>query len=108
MNIGTIVTSMDRGQITIPKAYRDKLGITPQTPLNITLHADRIVVQPFVRSITSTMINPFVIKAKYTREQHLKILQKISDYMEKNGPLWTKEDDVAREKMRKKEKLWDW
>mgnify|MGYP001593230959 CR=1 FL=1 len=108
MNIGTVVTPMERGQITIPKAYRDKLGITPQTPLNITLQTDRIVVQPFIRSISPAAANPFVIKAKYTKEQHVKILQKISDYMEKNGPLWTKEDDIARKRMRKKEKLWDW
>lgn len=45
MNIGTIVTSMDRGQITIPKAYRDKLGITPKTPLNVTLEGDKIVIR---------------------------------------------------------------
>lgn len=105
MNIGTIVTSMDRGQITIPKAYRDKLGITPQTPLNITLHADRIVVQPFVRSMASVKTNPFVIKAKYTREQYMAVLKRIA---KSNVVLWTKEDDNAREKMRKKEKLRDW
>lgn len=45
MNIGTIVTSMDRGQITIPKAYRDKLGITPKTLLNVTLEGDKIVIR---------------------------------------------------------------
>lgn len=105
MNIGTIVTPMERGQITIPKAYRDKLGITPQTPLNITLQADRIVVQPFVRSIPPATTNPFVIKAKYTREQHLAILKK---YAKSKVVLWTDEDDRAREAMRKKEKYLHW
>lgn len=40
-----IVTSMDRGQITIPKVYRDKLGITPKTLLNVTLEGDKIVIR---------------------------------------------------------------
>lgn len=105
MNIGTIVTPMERGQITLPKAYREKLGITPQTPLNITLQSDRIVVQPFVRSMASATTNPYVIKAKYTRKQYLTVLKRIA---RSKVVLWTKEDDEAREKMRKKEKLWDW
>lgn len=103
MNIGTIVTPMARGQITIPKAYREKLSITPATPLNVTLEDDRIVVQPFVRSVQ--LATPNVIKAKYTREQYMNVLKRIA---KSNIVLWTKEDDTAREAMRKKEKTWDW
>lgn len=105
MNIGTIVTPMERGQITIPKAYRDKLGITPQTPLNITLQADRIIVQPFVSSMASAVATPFVIKAKYTRKQHLAILKR---FAKSKVVLWTDEDDRAREAMREKEKYLNW
>ena len=41
-------------------------------------------------------------------KKYLKVLEKISLYMKKNGPIWTKEDDKNREIMRKKEKKWDW
>lgn len=104
--IGTIVNPMARGQITIPKEYRDKLGITPDTPLNVTLEDDRIVMRPLEKMMADE--SPYVIKPKYSREEYLKILKKISRYMKKYGPLWTEEDDKAREEMRKKEKFLDW
>lgn len=101
--IGTIVTPMARGQITIPKEYRDKLGITPDTPLNVTLEDDRIVVRPLEKMMADE--SPYVIKPKYSREEYLKILKK---YSNSKLILWTDEDDKAREEMRKKEKFWDW
>ena len=101
--IGTIVTPMARGQITIPKEYRDKLGITPDTPLNVTLEDDRIVVRPLEKMMADE--SPYVIKPKYSREEYLKILKK---YSKSTLVLWTKEDDKTREEMRKKEKFWDW
>ena len=101
--IGTIVTPMARGQITIPKEYRDKLGITPDTPLNVTLEDDRIVVRPLEKMMADE--SPYVIKPKYSREEYLKILKK---YSKSKLVLWTDEDDKAREEMRKKEKFWDW
>lgn len=104
MNIGTIVTPMERGQITLPKAYRLKLGITPGMPLNITLEVDKIVVQPFVRTI-SAGTTPRIIPAKYTRKQYLAVLKRIA---KSKVVLWTKEDDTAREIMRKKERSTDW
>lgn len=107
--IGTIVTPMARGQITIPKEYRDKLGITPDTPLNVTLEEDRIVVKPLNRMMADTRDrSSYVIKPKYSKEEKKRILQNITQYMKKHGPLWTEEDDKAREIMRKKEKFWDW
>ena len=106
MNIGTIVTPMARGQITIPKQFRDKLGITPKTPLNLTLEEDKIVVKPLTKMLADE--SPYVIKPKYTKEEYMKVLQRIASYMKKHGPIWTKEDDKARERMRKKEKIWDW
>ena len=97
---------MARGQITIPKEYREKLGITSKTPLNLTLEEDKIVVKPLTKMIADE--SPYIIKPKYTRDEYTKVLARISDYMQKHGPLWTKADDVAREKMRKKEKIWNW
>lgn len=106
MNIGIIVTPMTRGQITIPKEYREKLGIMPNTPLNITLEEDKIIVRPLEKMMADK--SPYIIKPKYTKEEYSKILTKISQYIKKHGPLWTREDDKAREEMRKKEKFWDW
>ena len=103
MNIGTIVTPMARGQITIPKQFRDKLGITPKTPLNLTLEEDKIVVKPLTKVIADE--SPYIIKPKYTKEEYMKVLEKIS---KSKLVLWTKTDDRARERMRKKEKIWNW
>lgn len=100
------MTPMTRGQITIPKEYREKLGITAGTPLNMTLEEDKLVVRPLEKMMVSE--SPYVIKPKYSKEEYLKVLEKISLYMKKNGPIWTKEDDKNREIMRKKEKKWDW
>ena len=101
--IGTIVTPMARGQITIPKEYRDKLGIAPGIPLNVTLEEDSIVVRPLEKMMVDQ--SPYVIKPKYSREEYLKILKK---YSKSKLVLWTKEDEKTREEMRKKEKFWDW
>ncbi len=35
-----------RGQITIPKEVREKLGITPNTRLKIYVEKNRIVIEP--------------------------------------------------------------
>lgn len=104
--IGTIVTPMERGQITLPKEYRDKLGITPKTPLNVTLEEDSIVVRPLSKVIADQ--SSYVIKPKYSKEEYKKVIARITKHMKKHGPFWTKEDDKAREEMRKKEKFWDW
>ncbi len=101
--IGAIVTPMTRGQITLPKVYRDKLGITSTTPLNITLEGDRIIVRPLQKVISD--MSEFVIKPKVTKEEALKFMKKLA---KSKVVLWTKEDDEAREIMRKKEKIWNW
>ena len=106
MNVGIIVTPMTRGQITIPKAYRDELKITSTTPLNITLEDGKIVVQPLTKVISDQ--SPYVISPKYSKKEALRKLQEISAYMKKHGPLWTTEEDRRRELSIKKEKSWDW
>ncbi len=46
MNIGNIVEPNNKGQIVIPKQVRDKLGITPQTPLNLVVRGKGIYLYP--------------------------------------------------------------
>lgn len=87
----------------MPKVYRDKLGITSATPLNITFEDDRIVVRPLQKVISD--MSEFVIKPKVTKEEALKFMKKLA---KSKIVLWTKKDDKARERMRKKEKTWNW
>lgn len=46
MNVGTITTLGGKGQIVIPKEYRDSLGISPGAQLNVRLRGDGISVEP--------------------------------------------------------------
>lgn len=104
-----ILTPMERGQITLPKKFRDKLGITSHTPLDVSLEEDKIVVKPLVRTFVDMKVKSgYVIKPKYSRKEKIKILEEISQYMKKYGPLWTEADDKAREKMREKERSINW
>ena len=85
---------------------RNTCGTALVVPTNVTLEEDKLVVRPLEKMMTNE--SPYVIKPKYAKEEYLKVLEKISLYMKKNGPIWTKEDDKNREIMRKKEKKWDW
>lgn len=96
---GTIVTLLPRGQITIPKTYRDELGITSDTPLNITLRKDSIIIKPLMAVIRE--MNFTTVKPKVCKEEYLKIIKNMK------GVHWTREDDIKLQKMRKKEKIWE-
>lgn len=103
-SFSAIVTPMERGQITLPKHIRVKLGIDKTTPLSIVLRGEEIVVKPLKAAVTKTRkISSYVIKPKYSRKEYLAVIRKIS---KDKGVLWTEEDDKAREEMRKKERFW--
>lgn len=86
---------MTRGQITLPKRYRDKLGITPETPLNVTLKNDEIVVRPLENVVIKG--EPRMIKPKISRRRYLKLLKSMK------GIAWTEEDDKLMRLLRKKD-----
>ncbi|MBI5613440.1 AbrB/MazE/SpoVT family DNA-binding domain-containing protein [Candidatus Gottesmanbacteria bacterium] len=90
---------MERGQITLPKAVREELGITQGMPLNLVVEDGTIKIKPLH---TMVVDSPRVIKPTLSRKEYVKALQAM------HGVLWTKEDDRAREKMRKKEKYLNW
>ena len=46
MNIGIISTSNSKGQIVIPKKYRDKLKIDDSVPINIILTENGLFLYP--------------------------------------------------------------
>lgn len=53
MKITTISQTNAKGQVVIPKAVRESLGITPQTPLNIVLRGEGIYLYPIREVLTS-------------------------------------------------------
>ncbi len=76
---------MERGQITIPVEIRKKLNITPKTWLWIKLIKNKILIEPVQEETTATSLQDF-------------LLADASD----NQIYWTKEDDEALKKIRKK------
>lgn len=54
MNIGVITTPNAKGQVVIPKKFRDKLGISENTTLNIVLDSDSVHIYP-VSSVVKTI-----------------------------------------------------
>lgn len=44
--VGEIIKSMERGQVTIPVKLRNKLNITPDTPLNVFEWKGMVVIVP--------------------------------------------------------------
>lgn len=53
MKIGTIAQPNKKGQVVIPKEYRDKLGISDKTPLNIVLKGNAIYLYPVEEILTA-------------------------------------------------------
>lgn len=104
---GMILTTLQaRGQITLPKKYRKELGMVENTHLKVSLSDGKIMIESL------EMSDPYTIKPRVSRQVYLKTLKKISNYIEKNGPMWTAEDDRLREVLKKKDaeraKKLDW
>lgn len=95
--LGEVVTLMTRGQITLPKSYRDDLELSPGEPLNVVKINDYIVIKPLA---AATNKPPRSIPPRVSKAEYLKILKSIK------GVWWTKADDIARKKMEAKESWW--
>lgn len=54
MKIGIISEPNKKGQIVIPKKFRDALGITSETPLNLVLRGGGMYVYPITRVMVKT------------------------------------------------------
>ena len=100
MNLDVIVKPMERGQITLPQKIRERLGITKDTLLNVTLEGDKVVIMPLKKMIGDLSVN--IIKPKIPKEKYLELLKGFK------GDLWTRQDDVNRVKMKKKDKPRNW
>ncbi|OGG00956.1 hypothetical protein A2153_02565 [Candidatus Gottesmanbacteria bacterium RBG_16_38_7b] len=98
--VDVIVKPMERGQITLPVKFRQKLGITKDTLLNVTLEGDRVVIIPLKQMMAD--FSSSVIKPEISKEKYLLLLKEFK------GKLWSAQDDVERVRMKKSEKKWDW
>lgn len=71
--VGEIVKLMERGQITIPAKYREELGLTPATPLNVFEWRGMVVVVPIkVEPQTSEQKERLADWRKDSPKQYLK------------------------------------
>ena len=52
MKIGIVTRPNQKGQIVIPKTVRDKLGITPDKPLNLVVRGGGVYLYP-ISAITA-------------------------------------------------------
>lgn len=96
----TLVTLQQRGQITLPKKYRQELGMREGAVLKTSLVGKRIVVEP----VEVWAEAAYVRKPPISRQEYLTILER----MAKSGKvLWTKADDKRRqESLRKERSKW--
>lgn len=57
----TIVRARKKGQITLPKLVRERVGIEPDTPLGIAVSRGKVILEPLA-------IAPYPTR-RYTRKQ---------------------------------------
>ncbi len=53
MKVGIITTPNSKGQIVIPKAIREALGINANTPVNLQVRGEGIYIHPIKEVITN-------------------------------------------------------
>ena len=97
-DFGIIVSPMERGQITLPKPYREKLGILPGMPLQVLLRAEEIIVRPLATAI-GKYVKTIVTNPQIEKKDYLAALVKVK------GVYWNKDDDKL---LKKKERILQW
>jgi len=70
----------ERGQVTIPKKYREKLGIKPKSPVVLELKEDGILIRPAVtvplREFSDDYVRNIVGKDALKKSERKEILSK--------------------------------
>lgn len=84
MKIGVVTTTNTKGQLVIPKKYRDKLNISHNVHLNVVLAEDGIFIHP-IREVQHV--------SEKRRQLYRRVLKNIKGS-------WT--DDITYEKEEKK------
>ncbi len=68
-------TVAERGQITLPKAVRDALGLTKGTTLNVELDGGRIILRKNVRDAISRVRGRFPMPEGVTTDDIMRELR---------------------------------
>lgn len=98
MNLGIITKPNIKGQVVIPKKFRDKLGIDQEVLLSLTLKGQGIYITPLEKSIAS----------KDSRSLLLEVLKKTAgSWIGDNWP----QTEIRRKKIelaasRKRKRAW--
>lgn len=71
------IKPFSRGQITLPKDYRDFLGIDSNSWLFLTIQDDSLIIKPVKKENFITTKKPRILKAKISQKTYLKNLLKI-------------------------------
>lgn len=82
MKIKHITKPNKKGQIVIPKEIRDKLGINPSVPLNLSVTGNSIHIQPIKEVVTEPQTESTYVdildktKGKWDKEEWKKTREK--------------------------------
>lgn len=96
MKIGAFTTTNAKGQIVIPKAIRENLSLTKDTPLQVSLQGKSIIIQPVI-------VNSYVQRGK--NQILMQILKNAKGSWENEDFSWIKKRrkiELAASKKRKK------
>ncbi|OGK16223.1 hypothetical protein A2690_03220 [Candidatus Roizmanbacteria bacterium RIFCSPHIGHO2_01_FULL_39_12b] len=101
MKIGIITSPNEKGQIVIPKAYRDKLSITSEIKLNILLEDNFLSIYPIYTIASKPTI--------YENDAFLAVLKKTQGAWRKSNK--TDKAEIKRntyefKETQKNKKLW--
>lgn len=98
MKVGIITTPNEKGQIVIPKALREALGIHKDMPLNIVLQGKGMYISP-IKEIVGDID---------AEDSYIKILQKTRGTWgdEKGDPKDEKRKEMELVASQKRKELW--
>ena len=85
MNIGIVARPNSKGQIVIPKKFRDELGIEEGVLLNLTLRGNGVYISPIEKTVASSP----------SREMSFEILKKTAGAW--GGDTWEETDEKRHE-----------
>lgn len=98
MKVGIITQTNEKGQIVIPKKFRDALAISPHTHLYITITGTNLSIAPIKDIVTR----------EYTRDVLVTLLTKTQGSWQDDDFAKTqrKREQIEKEAAKKRRKTW--
>jgi len=87
MDTTTTSTLTSKGQILIPKAYRDALGIKPRQSVNLKLKAKQVIIEPIitVEEMFGFLNAPPISRREQKQIVHQAVLEKFAAKEKRSG-----------------------